>query len=166
MKVSIQSLNLLKHFLLFTGQKEVGDKGNEVPSARRLKNEESCQRRFFTKAIQPILDENIKAITVEVEKHNKKLEKAKEEIKKKNKDIKEEDLNLKLNTDKELLKSVKELNDFSLVLDKKKYEFEDFKFTDKTKAIIKKYFLEYGEKNGFTGGDDEAIAELNNLFSL
>ena len=152
MKISLSQVghSLLKYVLTSTGEKEINPNGQEVDTQRRLNGEESAQRRFFLKVVNPLIEENKKEAI-------KLIDDFKEEWKKENAKKEEE-------TDKEYesrmniaISNNKELNEKVSEVLKTKIEVE---VTDKTVEVVKKYYKEFGDKNGWLSGDDGAIEEI------
>jgi len=153
MKLTKQALSLLKVVLTTTGEKELNLEGQEVTSSRRLNGEESAQRRHFLKVADPILEELGKSQT-------DFLESAKEAYKKENPQKKgvenpayEQGMFFALNKDKKMLEDMSKLS-------KEEVEISP---NDKVTAVVKKYFEEYGEKNGWTSGDDDLVEEVSGI---
>lgn len=171
-KLNYGAAKLLKHTLSFTGQKEVNEQGMEVPSRRRLSNEESCQRRFFTKAIEPMIQE-IEDLKKEYEekfrkKYNEKIaaeRKKREEKKGKSKEIRpipQQVLHTAVMEDEELLAIQEEVNEKLKPMLEKEHKLD---ITDKTKQFCKKYFDLFGEEVGYSEGDDESVEMLMDQLS-
>src|SRR3990167_4589555 len=59
MKINLSQggFNILRYTLTVTGEKEVNSQGVDVDSQRRLNGEDSAQRRFFLKIVNPLLEE-------------------------------------------------------------------------------------------------------------
>ncbi len=152
--LSQNAMGLIKYILINTGEKEVNAQGQEIDAQRRLNDEESAQRRHYLKIVNPFLIERI-------EKINALLEKAKEAWKTANVKIEKEEavyearMNQSLNADKAL-------NDAAIAINAEKKEVE---LTAKTIAVIKKYFTEFGKKNGWLAGDDEFVEEIVKIIS-
>jgi hypothetical protein len=166
LQLSHQALLLVKHTLTTTGEKEIDQKGNEVPSPLRLSGEEQSQRRHFFKAINEKLDKNAEASATEVKPIQEKLDEMVKVAKKEN-PIKEGETdydvrinNLVLSANKKALDLIKERNDILEKANKTKLEFE---INDKTFEVVKKWFKEYSEKNGWTVGDDELVTEIEEV---
>ena len=162
-------MRLLKHTLLYTGEKEiqiVQGKENEILSSQRLNVDEASQRRHFLKIADPIEEETDKKLRELAEEHNKKVETKKAEVKKALPVIKDETDEQKnkrvdklIKGDTKLTDSIKNVQEDSIKI---ATEIHELKITDKTKKVCNKYFEEFGEKNGFTPADDESLEELTN----
>lgn len=152
LKLSQNAYGILKHVLAYTGEKEMNQDGKEIMSPRRLSGEDGAQRRFYFKAIDPLLksaiDEKSKFATQAIEKYKKENKKEKGETEEKY----NERVAKTLNSDGNLLLKV----NAPLM---KPLEVE---LTDKTAETIKKYFKEYGDTNGWTAADDATIEEIEN----
>lgn len=150
MELSQNGHRILKFILTNTGEKEIGQDGKEIDSPRRLNGEESAQRRFYLKAVDPIIAEKNEKMVKLIDDAKEKFKK---ESPKKDKE-KEEEYTLRMNIafqgDKELNKAYQAVRD-------EKIEVE---LEDKTITVIKKYFVEFGEKIGWQPGDDEFVEEI------
>ena len=152
-KLSQGAYYLLKHVITTTGDKEIAPNGQEVNSPLRLNGEESAQRRHYLKLIDPLLE--AKKVAVQG-----LIDKAKEEWKKDNeqgdKDAKvyDAEMNKAINTP-ELMKELNAISDEDI----------EVELTDKTIGVLKRYFVEFGDKNGWTTGDDKAVEEIENAFN-
>lgn len=142
---------LLKHVITTTGEKEVAPNGQEVNSPLRLNGEETAQRRHYLKKIDPLLEAKRTAI-------QGLIDKTKEEWKKKNpqgdKDAKiygaEADRAINI---PELMEKLNAISDETI----------EIELTDKTIEVLKKYFKEFGDKNGWTTGDDKSVVEIEEV---
>ena len=167
MQVSFSALNLLKHTLSYTGDKEVSDKGDEIMALRRLSGEESSQRRHLNKVIEPISKEFLEKVKEFQDIHNAKVEEMRKQLKEAGpKTEGEEDkafevrINAVLNTNVDLIASLKEVNEKVEELLWKKHEIE---LPAKVLGVVKKYFKEYSEKNGFVEADDRGVEEVEEI---
>lgn len=151
MKLTQGACYLLKYIITTTGEKEIASNGQEVNSPLRLNDEETAQRRHFLKKADPLLEAkrtNIQGL----------IDKAKEEWKKKNpqgdKDAKvyDAEMNIAINTP-ELMEKVNAISDETI----------EIELTDKTIAVLKKYFKEFGDNNGWTTGDDKSVVEIKGV---
>lgn len=159
MQLNINSINLIRYLLSYTGEKEADGKGNEVMSQRRLSIDESSQRRFFYKNTQNVVSEFDKKSRELAEVHNAKVKEKKDKLKKDKKNT-DEMIDSLINKDSELLESLKNIQEEVKKMLDTKYDIE---VTDKTKEVIKKYFDLYGKEAGFMAGDDEQVAELEEI---
>ena len=152
-KLSQGAHYLLKHTITTTGEKEVAPNGQEVNSPLRLNGEETAQRRHYLKLIDPLLEAKKVAI-------QGLIDTAKEEWKKTNeqgdKDAKayEAEMNKAINTP-ELMEELNVISDEDI----------EVELTDKTVEVLKKYFVEFGDKNGWTAGDDKAVEEIEEVLN-
>lgn len=149
MKLTKKAHLLLKHILTFTGEKEIAPDGKKVDVYRRFNGEESAQRRFYFKA------------TEEIDTPQKLYAEAKEKWEKENpKDEKEPQqlYDIKFN---QYFQEIKGTEETEKIMNE---EFE-VKITDKTLAVIKKYFKEFGEKIGWTAADDKIVERIEIEFS-
>jgi uncharacterized protein YukE len=160
---TIQELSLLQHCLFYTGEKEMKD-GQEVLSARRLNGEESSQRRHFIKAIKQILEDYDKETGAKVDEHNKLVKEVRAEVEKvhpqKEGEVAEEHQKVvddMVANDERLKTSGEQLREDIAELNKKSYEIE---LTEKTLEVLKTYFNEYGQDNGWTPADDDAVSSV------
>jgi len=153
MKVSQGACYLLKHVITTTGDTEVAPNGQEVNSPLRLNGEETAQRRHFLKAIDPLLEAKKTIIQGMV---NKAKEDWKEANPQGDKDAKvyEAEMNQAINTP-ELMKELNAVSD----------EILEVELTDNTVEVLKKYFGEFGDKNGWTAGDDKSVEEIEKVFN-
>lgn len=164
MQLSYNAIKLAKHVSSYTGEKEVNDKGDETLSPRRLNGEESAQRRHFFKAIEA----KEKATDTELQSllsaHNDKVAEARKVLEAVKMDETPEQKDARilsgLNNNKDLVESLKNTIEKRNVLVAEKFEIE---LTDKTKSFLKKYFTEFGDKAGYSEGDDETVVELNTI---
>ena len=175
-KITLQSSLLLKHVLIFNGEKEIGSHGKEMPSPRRLNSVESAQRRHFLKKV----DEH-------VEKYNKKIGEINEEFKK----LREEKLiELKTNNprkeggegeeneekaayqkrmkgmleeNKEVQKAFMELQ--TIIAEEMQMECE-IEMTEKTATVVKKYYEIFGHDVGYAAADDANLENINKAFGI
>jgi len=154
-KASINALDTLKIIITTSGDTEVKE-GQDIASPLRLNAIESSQRRHFLKATDDILEKRSDTRTDLVEK-------AKETFKKENKQKKDEpdpvyDKKMinSLNTNKELLDELQKLGD----------EVKEIELSDKTIEVLKKYFISYGDKAGFSTGDDEVVIEVVDILGI
>lgn len=164
LSLSYAAVKLLKHVLSYTGEKEINEKGSEVFSPRRLNGTESSQRRHFVKTVEPLevaVEEDIKKIQTA---HNDLLIEKRKSFEKDNPRLEgEKDHDFKarlegvLNQDAELVSSFKDVQKKVNELFDKKLEFE---INDKVYGVVKKYYVDFGDKVGFADGDDEMVAEL------
>lgn len=158
MQITYTAARLAKFILSSTGEKELNEKGQEVNTPRRLSAIEASQRRHFNKAIE-LLEKTTNEKIEKLQNDHKNLIKEKRDLL--DKSLTEEQQNELLNADKDLLSSVKNLQEQLLVLINEKHELN---LTDETKEVVKKYLAEFGEKSGFVDGDDQAVEELEELF--
>ena len=163
--LSQQAAGLIKYTLVYTGEKEINARGQEVDAQRRLNGEDSAQRRFFITKVDPIIEEKQTRINNITTEAKKVLETAKEDWKKANVKIdKEEDkayetrMNIALTADKELNEKIKAFNESISLINKETVEVE---LTDKTIAVVKKYVKEFGDKAGWLTADEEFVQEIN-----
>jgi len=168
-KLSKGAWALLKFVISFTGEKELGPQGQEVNSARKLSNENSCQRGHFMKKINPILEEMQSKLEEEQEAVNKELEALRKLVEKKNpkkKDEKKEVYDMRINRIIPSEDKFKEMNEkFNKKLEDLNNEQVELDLTDKTVSVLKRYFDEYGDIDnekgpGYSSGDDERVAEI------
>ena len=118
-----------------------------------MNGEDSSQRRFYFKALTPLLEEK--------KKNNKELiEKEREELKKINikADVETEEtytkrIDILLNSNSALIAKLQEKSFFEVEL------------TDKTITVLQKYVNEFEKKNGWTMGDDALIEEIEKAFT-
>jgi len=166
-KLSNGAWVLLRHVMTTTGEKEINESGQEIFSPRRLNGEEASQRRHFVKAMEmPFtkFQEDGKAI---IDKFREQADEFRKLLEKKNPKKKDEEkkvydfrIDQLLNNNKEVQKLSEEANDSTMELSKIEVEL---KLTDKTLAVLKKYFDEFGEKSGFILGDDDKVEEIVNV---
>ena len=149
LNVSKQALSLLKVVLTTTGEKELNAEGNEVSSPLRLSGEESSQRRHFLKAVDPILTEL-------GETQNKLFEDVKEAYRKSSPqgEMKEGDYNI------QMIKALNQDDKFTEDIAALTSEKVEVKVSSNVIAVVKKYFEAYGDKNGWTVGDDGLVEEV------
>lgn len=163
--MSYTEATLLKYVLSYTGEKEVNDKGLEVPARRRLGSEESSHRGQFHKACAEMF-ESVETKAKELANaHNAKVEEKSKALKKdspigenEQKTEYEAKITNILNGDKELKESAESVKKALELLYEEKYELS---VNDKTKAVCKKYFGLFGETVGFVDGDDESVVAIN-----
>jgi hypothetical protein len=153
MKLSLLALNTLKHVLTTTGEREMGQDGKEQLAARRLNGEEAAQRRHFMSKVTPLLEE-AGVRQNEIEKSYK--EKTEKENKQK-KDEKDNEYQARIAG---IMGQNKEFQEAILEIVKEEKEIE---LTDKTEAVVKKYFEDYGATVGWGVGDDEIVEEITNV---
>lgn len=165
--LSYNAIKLLKFVLSCTGEKELDERGQEIQSPRRLNGEESSQRRLYFKAINEIEKTVETALNELVKSHNEKVNAQKEILKTsflKKEDQSDKDyedyLNLMLNNDQNLVESLNQIKKGSQQLMETKQVVE---IGEKVLDVLKKYFVEFGEKVGYVTGDDEVIAELEEV---
>jgi len=155
MKLTNTALDILRLTITQSSESEVRE-GQEVPSALRLNGVESSQRRHFLGKVNPILDKRD-------EDRNKAVEDAKTAWKESNKKkAKEEDpsyekrMIVALNADKELIASMEVFQDAE----------NDIDLEDKTIEVIKKYYIEYGDKVGWGVSDDKVVEQINEVMGI
>jgi hypothetical protein len=151
MKLSLFCLNLLKAVLATTGEFEDRGEG-EKPVPRKLNGEESAQRRHFNVVhaeISKLVDDERKAIVDPVEAKWKE-ENKKEEVE--NDNSYQRRCNIFLNQNPELIAQVNEINS----------QERDVDLTKKTWDVVKKYFVEYGDKVGWQVNDDALVEDITN----
>lgn len=165
-KLSTNAITLLRHVLNYTGEKEVDKDGKkEVFSPRRLWGEDQSQRRHFMKNTEEV----VKSFEEIYKKNNEEFsnfgvetrDKLTKENPRKEKETNEEyaeRINAILAASKVMNEKFEEL-DKKVVEEKKKFNMVEV--TDKTKEVLKKYILEYGQKEGYVGADDESVEEIN-----
>lgn len=170
LKLSIGAILLLKHVLAYTGEKELNIENKEVQSPRKLNGEESSQRRHFynatdiaSKSYDDLVDAKRKEIK---DKQDELVAKMKTENKQNDS---ETDANY-LNRINSLVFATPEFSDVMKnaqkeLEDAKKNQF-DIELTDKTVAVVKKYFVEFGDKEGFSPADDEVADEIVQVLEI
>ncbi len=169
MKVSYNALRLLRHVLTYTGEIELNQEGKEVPTSRRLNGEESSQRNHFRKNSQAPMEAVEKAAQAVYDPHNEKVKVKKEALQAANPKREEESdsiyesrINALLNEDTELKEGVKVVNEEVRAITDAPVEVE---VSDKTKAVLKKYFEVFGNEAGYGDGDDNAVSEVTTLLA-
>ena len=169
MKMSYNAAKLLKFVLGFTGEKEVSEKGEEINTLRRLNGEESSQRRHFYKAVEKVEKETETLVQDLTAEHNKKVEERRELFKKRNPQRKGEEegdferrIVKLLNQELDLVESIRKIQKETDLVLEKIFEIE---ITEKTQTVLKKYFVEFGEKAGFLDGDDKTVEEVQTLLN-
>ncbi len=170
METSYQAMRLLKVCVATTGEKEVNEKGEEIVSQRRLNGEEASQRRFFYKAVDQIEKDTNVALQALGEPYNEHLNAKRAELQAaapQAEGEKQEDFNKRIDAqllaDKGLteerqavMKGIQAINEAMV----------KFEIKDKTKDFLKKYFIEFGDKCGYSEGDDVMVEELNSVFGI
>ena len=153
MKINLSQggFNILKYTLTVTGEKEVNSQGIEVDSQRRLNGEDSAQRRFFLKIVNPLLEEKRGEAQKLLDEHKEVWKK--ENVK--GEEETEKEYETRLNVE---MVGNKKLNDEIGEILKTKMEVD---LTNKTFDVVKKYYNEFGDKNGWLVGDDEIVEEIN-----
>ena len=153
MKINLSQggFNILKYTLTVTGEKEVNSQGIEVDSQRRLNGEDSAQRRFFLKIVNPLLEEKRGEAQKLLDEHKEVWKK--ENVK--GEEETEKEYETRLNVE---MVGNKKLNDEIVEILKTKMEVD---LTNKTFDVVKKYYNEFGDKNGWLVGDDEIVEEIN-----
>ena len=146
MKISKNAHLLLKHTLTLTGEKEIAPDGKEVDASRRLNGEESSQRRFYFKAIE------------EIDTPQTLFKEMKEKWEKKNPKEPQQVQDVKFNQHFQKTKGIEEI-------EKKMEEEFEAKITDKTLAVVKKYFKEFEDKVGWTVADDKIVEKIEAEFT-
>ena len=153
MKINLSQggFNILRYTLTVTGEKEVNSQGVEVDSQRRLNGEDSAQRRFFLKIVNPLLEEKRGEAQKLLDDYKEAWKK--ENLKKEEEADKEYEtrLNVVIMGDKELNEKIGEILKTKMEVD----------LTNKTFDVVKKYYNEFGDKNGWLVGDDEIVEEIN-----
>ena len=164
MKLLVSEIILLKETLVYNGEKEINDKGDEVKTPRRLNGKEASQRRHFLKHTEEILKKLQEELTPVTEAHNQKITAARSKYEADNARMESENdeayngrINGLLNADSELQTSFKALVEMNTELNNRENEVD---LTPTTIEVLKKYFGEYGDTVGFMVGDDEAAAKL------
>ena len=164
LSLSFSAINLIKHTLSTDGKKEIDGKGQEVLSALKLNGQESAQRRHFFKKIEEYEKTTREDLQKEIDKFNELRKSTLDELKKENKKKKDEEekdyderISKLLVKDKKFEKAGKDIQEFSIALNKKIVEIE---VTEDTLKVLKKYFNEFGEKVGWGVGDDEVVEEI------
>lgn len=165
MQLPYSAVLLLKHVLTYTGEKIVDGNGNEALDSRRLNPEESSQRRHFMAAIEEKIKENQEKLNEKVEAHKAKLEEKKLKYQEKNPQSKDElyenfekRMFAALDKDAELIALVKEIRELDKQIGDEPIELS---LTEKTVAVVKKYFNQYGEKIGYPEADDKNVELIN-----
>lgn len=179
-KLNYSEISLLRHILTTTGETELQPNGQEGLSPRKLNGEESSQRRWYTKATKEIT-EPIEAKVKEIqETHNALVETTREQYKKDNpkkesaegapeitpeqkkldKELEKAKEDLYVSKDKDVKDSLKKAAADVEELYKEKHDVE---LTAKTLTFVKKYYSEWGEKVGWSIGDDEAVEQLEEV---
>lgn len=152
-KLSQGAHYLLKHVITTNGDTEVAPNGQEVNSPLRLNGEETAQRRHYLKLIDPLLEAKKVSVQGLIDKTKEEWKKANEQGDKDAK-VYDAEMNKAINTP-ELME---ELNAIS-------NEDIEVELTDKTVAVLKKYFKEFGDKNGYTVGDDKSVVEIEEVLN-
>ena len=164
MQLSFGAVRLLKYILSYTGEKELSAEGKDILSTRRLNSEESAQRRHFFKNVKELEDKNEAELNEIVKVHNEKVEAKRVELKfdhpileGESDEVYTKRIDILLNSDPKLVESLKTIREQSekIIQDKLEVVVEP-----STLEVIKKYFKEFGEKTGFSSGDDEVVEEL------
>lgn len=170
MNISVNSANLLKFVVSYTGQKELNPEGQEVLSLRRLNGDESSQRRFFVKALEELLKPSQTQITEMKTKFDEFIQErrtAVQEAAPKAEDESDDAFNtrvaLALNQDAALKAEVLIYRASQVAVGVQKIEVA---VAEKTKDFLKKYFVLYGNEVGYFSDDDESVDELNGVFGL
>ncbi len=170
-KLSVGAVLLLRHTLGYNGEKEIGQDGQEVASPRRLGGVESSQRRHLYKNTEGIAkgyDEKINGLKADFIHFRDQL---KEKLKAENKinenenaDAYEMRIGNMVIREKEFENKFKEFN--AGIVAASKDMASDFELNDKTVEVVKKYYTEFGEKVGFSAGDDDSVDEINKALSI
>ncbi len=149
-ELSPNAYGLLRHALMFSGDKEINNQGKEVDSQLRLNGEESAQRRHYLKLVNP-LTEGVAKDTNEI------LENARKEYRENHKENDKEPKGVYEANMNRILLADKELGELLVTVHNKKFAVE---LTDKTVGVLEKYFKQYGDKNGWLTGDDASVEEI------
>lgn len=170
MELSTSAILLIKHTINYTGESETDQRGQEVPSARRLNGEESAQRRHFAKNTESAVNKYYKTVENERKGYDTFRNEIKEKLKIENpKGEGERDADYEgkiegmANANEDIQKKAKELQDNVMAALKEKHIIE---LTEKTLAVVKKYYKEFGDKTGYPTGDDENVDEINDVLGL
>lgn len=152
-KLSQGAHYLLKHVVTTTGDTEVALNGQEVNSPLRLNGDETAQRRHYLKLIDPLLEAKKTAIQDLIDTAKEEWKKTNEQGDKDSK-VYEAEMNTAINTP-ELMEELNAISDEDI----------EVELTDKTVAVLKKYFVEFGDKNGYTVGDDKSVVEIEEVLN-
>ena len=158
MELTYNGANLLRFVLSHTGETEVNDRGQDVPSRRKLGGEESSQRLHFRNATEELVTSTEAKLKELSESHNKNVQEKRTELEKTTKE--EAQVLALLNADEELKNSVKAITEEIAEIYKVKHKIE---VTDKTKKVCKKYFDLFGTEVGYVEADDNTVAELSEV---
>ena len=168
MQLSTRGISLARYVLSFTDEKVVGPGGQEMNATRRLNGEDSSQRRHFFKNTEEFLrdaDEQIKSAQKE---YNARLAEIKSPIQAQNpkaKDESTEDYNDRIvsitKLDKALAEELSRIwTEMNEKIDEARQAMCEVETTEKVEALLKKCFLEYGDKAVFSSGEDAGAEEI------
>lgn len=165
MKLSLNAILLINYVLTFNGDKIKNERGEEVNQARGLNGVESSARHNFTKNIKPILEKHDE----KAKEMNAELDKLKMEITEELKPVtvrleKENDGQFAARVEKLMLADKRVEEKFKEITDKLNEMFKEeheFETTKKIGDVMKKYYLEYGNKVGFLPADGESVEQIN-----
>jgi len=151
LELSLIAIKTLRFLTKFEESKIVGNDGKEINAPRVLSGEDSAQRRFFWRITDSLVEEDAKLISEKVQTHNLLLEKKKE-------GMDEQEVEKKLSNDKELVDSLKKLNEFAKENNEKKHEME---ITENTFDFLSGVFRGW---QSWAQEDDFIYEELNQIF--
>jgi len=167
MELSFGAIKLIKHFLAYTGEKELDEQGKEKLSLRRLNNEESSQRFRFSKNVKGFEQESEDKLNEIIKNHNESVNSEKSNFKNEfpiQEGETEEQYNKRIDS---ILASNSTLIDSFISVQKQSQEIVekklDITIEPKNLELIKKYFIEYSQKVGFPSVDDEVVEELTEV---
>ncbi len=147
---------LLMHVLTYSGEKEIGADGKETNSYLRLNNEETSQRRHYYKKVMSVLNERQKQVKEMIDASIEVWKKI--NVKEEKEDVAAYDLRIDafIKSNNNLQKTVSDIKTAPFEID----------ITDKTKEVIKKYFVKFGDVAGWTLGDSDVVEEIKTTFSI
>lgn len=132
-------------------QETLTTKQNEIKQLTDEKKEEFSKENPKEEVSLPELPETA---TEEEKKEHTKTKKALQKVINENFEAKQTRF---LNDDEEIKEKVKKANEDMTEVMAEEHEVD---LTDKTMKVVKKYFTEYGEANGWAPADDEAVSSL------
>ena len=162
MQLSVKAIQLLRHVLTYTGEKETDANGNERDAARRLNGVESSQRRHFYKNTEAVVNEYNDTVKAMFDENNKKNKANREQVMADNpKQENEEETVYTARVDALVNKVTNEsINEMSKEIKALGEDQHEITLTPETLDVVKKYYAEFGEKTGFTAADDVVIEEV------
>lgn len=163
MELSYREIVLMLHILNYTGEKETDPRMQEVDVPRRLSGEESAQRRHFYSNNKDFIEDVEKQEKEAREAHAKRYQKEKDALLKKNPTLRPSEVEAELNSNVDLLDSIKKYREEKERLGALRNKFA---LTEKTLLVVRKYFNEYSNVVGFVAADDENATNLSNALGI